>query len=411
MLWRRHLPRDDHGDGRHRAAASRVVATSLVIVRRRLRYELVVRGPPHRLRGDRARAGSTRSRPATSSCSSTTAARLLARALRRDARGARRASASSSRSPTRRATGCASPRSSPRAPGVVSLRITGPRLERLRAHAGPVLPLALPHPPRRWWTAHPFSLSEAPDGRSLRITVKALGDFTGRHRRARRPARASSPRGRSASSPTPPAAARRCCWSPAASASRRSARCSRSCAATSSSSTASLARERRRLPRRARGARARARRRACTSSSATTRRRRGGGCSRPSTCASSSRTSPSATSTSAGRPAMADVRSTQNVRAGRRPAPPHPRRTLRPLTERRHHAQDAHSIARRRGARGPDRQRRRRASRRREGDARRRRSSRGSVTGTDRRGRPLGHRRRSIVTVKTTTTVRTARRR
>src|SRR5207249_1860066 len=34
--------------------------------------------------------------------------------------------------------------------------------------------------PGRWWASHPFSLSEAPDGRSLRITVKALGDFTSR---------------------------------------------------------------------------------------------------------------------------------------------------------------------------------------------------------------------------------------
>jgi ferredoxin-NADP reductase len=30
----------------------------------------------------------------------------------------------------------------------------------------------------RWWTAHPFSLSAAPDGRSLGITVKALGDHS-----------------------------------------------------------------------------------------------------------------------------------------------------------------------------------------------------------------------------------------
>lgn len=27
----------------------------------------------------------------------------------------------------------------------------------------------------RWWQAHPFSLSAAPDGRSLRLTVKAVG--------------------------------------------------------------------------------------------------------------------------------------------------------------------------------------------------------------------------------------------
>ena len=31
-----------------------------------------------------------------------------------------------------------------------------------------------------WWTAHPFSLSAVPDGRSLRITVKELGDHTSR---------------------------------------------------------------------------------------------------------------------------------------------------------------------------------------------------------------------------------------
>lgn len=31
----------------------------------------------------------------------------------------------------------------------------------------------------RWWESHPFSLSAAPDGRSLRITVKHSGDFTG----------------------------------------------------------------------------------------------------------------------------------------------------------------------------------------------------------------------------------------
>ena len=30
----------------------------------------------------------------------------------------------------------------------------------------------------RWWEAHPFSLSAAPDGRRLRITVKDLGDYT-----------------------------------------------------------------------------------------------------------------------------------------------------------------------------------------------------------------------------------------
>jgi predicted ferric reductase len=65
------------------------------------------------------------------------------------------------------------------APGVVSLRVTGRRLERLSAQAGQFF-LWRFLARDRWWTAHPFSLSEAPDGRSLRITVKALGDHTAR---------------------------------------------------------------------------------------------------------------------------------------------------------------------------------------------------------------------------------------
>jgi predicted ferric reductase len=31
---------------------------------------------------------------------------------------------------------------------------------------------------KRWWQAHPFSISAVPDGRHLRITVKNIGDFT-----------------------------------------------------------------------------------------------------------------------------------------------------------------------------------------------------------------------------------------
>ena len=42
----------------------------------------------------------------------------------------------------------------------------------------------------RWWEAHPFSLSAAPDGRRLRITVKGLGDYTARAPARSRPARA-----------------------------------------------------------------------------------------------------------------------------------------------------------------------------------------------------------------------------
>jgi predicted ferric reductase len=70
----------------------------------------------------------------------------------------------------------------PEGPGVVSLRISGRRLDRLHARAGQFF---LWRFLSGWsfWEAHPFSLSAAPDGRSLRITVKNLGDYT-RHLRA-----------------------------------------------------------------------------------------------------------------------------------------------------------------------------------------------------------------------------------
>jgi predicted ferric reductase len=64
-------------------------------------------------------------------------------------------------------------------PGVVSIRMTGRRLDRLHARAGQFF-LWRFLDARRCWVAHPFSLSEAPDGRSLRITVKALGDHSAR---------------------------------------------------------------------------------------------------------------------------------------------------------------------------------------------------------------------------------------
>src|SRR5207302_8684490 len=53
------------------------------------------------------------------------------------------------------------------------------RLGRLGAHAGQFF-LWRFLDRRRWWASHPFSLSAAPDGRSLRITAKALGDFSSR---------------------------------------------------------------------------------------------------------------------------------------------------------------------------------------------------------------------------------------
>jgi predicted ferric reductase len=64
-------------------------------------------------------------------------------------------------------------------PGVVSIRLTGRNLHRLRAQAGQFF-LWRFLDSRRWWTNHPYSLSEAPDGRSLRVTVKALGDHSAR---------------------------------------------------------------------------------------------------------------------------------------------------------------------------------------------------------------------------------------
>ena len=62
-------------------------------------------------------------------------------------------------------------------PGVVSVRIGGHRLHRLNAQPGQFF-LWRFLAPGRWWASHPFSLSEAPRGDSLRITVKALGDFS-----------------------------------------------------------------------------------------------------------------------------------------------------------------------------------------------------------------------------------------
>jgi predicted ferric reductase len=63
--------------------------------------------------------------------------------------------------------------------GVVSLRITGRSLARLNARPGQFFIWRFLSR-GRWWTAHPFSLSAAPDGRTLRISVKALGDHTSR---------------------------------------------------------------------------------------------------------------------------------------------------------------------------------------------------------------------------------------
>jgi predicted ferric reductase len=60
-------------------------------------------------------------------------------------------------------------------PTVVSVYITGRRLDELPARAGQFF-LWRFLTKDRWWEAHPYSLSAMPTGRGLRITVKALGD-------------------------------------------------------------------------------------------------------------------------------------------------------------------------------------------------------------------------------------------
>jgi predicted ferric reductase len=57
---------------------------------------------------------------------------------------------------------------------VVSVYLTGRRLDRLPVRAGQFLTVRFLDGPG-WSRANPFSLSAAPDGRSLRITAKALG--------------------------------------------------------------------------------------------------------------------------------------------------------------------------------------------------------------------------------------------
>ncbi len=67
------------------------------------------------------------------------------------------------------------------AEGVTSIEVTGRDLHRLRIEPGQFM-LWRFLTKGRWWQSHPFSLSAAPDGRSLRLTVKAVGDFTRRLR-------------------------------------------------------------------------------------------------------------------------------------------------------------------------------------------------------------------------------------
>jgi predicted ferric reductase len=61
--------------------------------------------------------------------------------------------------------------------GVFSVYITGRDLGRLNLEAGQFAIWRFLDG-KRWWQAHPFSLSAVPDGRRLRITIKNIGDFT-----------------------------------------------------------------------------------------------------------------------------------------------------------------------------------------------------------------------------------------
>lgn len=63
----------------------------------------------------------------------------------------------------------------PEGDGSVSVHMTGRRLDALGAAAGQFLIWRF-RAGRGWTRGHPYSLSAAPDGRSLRITVKELGD-------------------------------------------------------------------------------------------------------------------------------------------------------------------------------------------------------------------------------------------
>jgi predicted ferric reductase len=58
---------------------------------------------------------------------------------------------------------------------VVSVHLTGRRLDRLRVEAGQFLGFRFLGRPG-WTRANPYSLSAAPDGRGLRISVQAVGD-------------------------------------------------------------------------------------------------------------------------------------------------------------------------------------------------------------------------------------------
>ena len=76
------------------------------------------------------------------------------------------------------------------APGVVSIILVGRRLDLLQARSGQFFIWRF-WAAGLWWQAHPFSLSAAPNGRSLRITVRGLGDASAELPRVARGTRVS----------------------------------------------------------------------------------------------------------------------------------------------------------------------------------------------------------------------------
>jgi predicted ferric reductase len=152
-----------------------VVATSVVIARRRLRYQTwyfvhlyaylgVALAFSHQLATGRDFVGDPAARAYWYALYAVTLAALLTFRLLAPLAGAAR-----HRMRVRRVI--------PEAPGVWSIEIAGRGLERLGARSGQFFCWRF-LTRRHWWEAHPFSLSAAPAPDHLRITVKGLGDFT-----------------------------------------------------------------------------------------------------------------------------------------------------------------------------------------------------------------------------------------
>ena len=64
------------------------------------------------------------------------------------------------------------------APGVISIYVSGHDLDQLAVRSGQYFVWRF-LTRDGWWRGHPFSISSAPNGRWLRITVKELGDWSG----------------------------------------------------------------------------------------------------------------------------------------------------------------------------------------------------------------------------------------